>query len=248
MISAHRTRIHLRYKSAQLLLSVLQPQRNGARGFDIFCNQPQRLLAVMLLTGIKYFQVMLERRPELLLDAASIAIRPENAYASRIQAIVVTDNAVFLEIDDRLVKIPCLLQRAFESFLSIGWIVECLDRRFGFFAAYRQSSRGSCVRRNIERPYVSASSSVGTGRKCARRTTSRNSGDKLRRGSEFKKKSRLESAGLVWCRRACAGRGGRWRGDPHLREGLNVHAGKVANRAVAEALSHRYRAPETVIR
>jgi len=42
-----------------------------------------------------------------------------------------------------------------------------------------------------------------------------------------------------------------WRGamaaDPHLRAGLNVHAGRVTNSAVAEALGYDLVAPEDVL-
>ena len=37
------------------------------------------------------------------------------------------------------------------------------------------------------------------------------------------------------------------RDDPHLRAGLNIHAGQVTNRPVAEALGHAYVAPEVVL-
>ncbi len=36
--------------------------------------------------------------------------------------------------------------------------------------------------------------------------------------------------------------------DEHLRNGLNVHAGKVTHRAVAEALGYEYVAPMDALR
>jgi len=37
------------------------------------------------------------------------------------------------------------------------------------------------------------------------------------------------------------------REDPHLRDGLNVHRGRITNKAVAESLGFSFLAPEEAI-
>ena len=35
--------------------------------------------------------------------------------------------------------------------------------------------------------------------------------------------------------------------DPHLLHGLNVHAGRITHKAVAQALGHKFQPPEEAI-